>query len=111
MRKCNKDNSMKDKKKGKRIVKHIIFGIIALAALSLATMLLWNWLMPSIFGLTLISFWQAAGLLALSRILFGKFGRKGHNKRHAHKGNEHYHKELFKERFFASKHQVEKTEE
>ena len=32
---------------------------------------LWNWLMPAIFGLPHIGFWQALGLLLLSRILFG----------------------------------------
>lgn len=32
---------------------------------------LWNWLMPTIFGLTTITFWQAWGLLALSWILSG----------------------------------------
>jgi hypothetical protein len=31
---------------------------------------LWNWLMPAIFGLPVISFWQAWGLLVLSSILF-----------------------------------------
>ena len=44
------------------------------AAFSTAVMLLWNWLMPAIFGLATISFWQALGLFALSRILFGSFG-------------------------------------
>jgi hypothetical protein len=38
---------------------------------------LWNWLLPDIFGLREISFWQALGLLALCRILFGGFGRGG----------------------------------
>jgi len=33
-------------------------------------MLLWNWLMPTIFGLPLITFWQAVGLNLLSTILF-----------------------------------------
>ena len=37
--------------------------------------LLWNWLLPPIFGLREITFWQALGLLALCRILFGGFGR------------------------------------
>ena len=32
--------------------------------------LLWNWLMPVIFGLPLITFWQAAGLMLLISILF-----------------------------------------
>ena len=37
--------------------------------------LLWNWLMPQIFDLRPVTFWQAIGLLALCRILFGGFGR------------------------------------
>jgi hypothetical protein len=35
---------------------------------------LWNWLLPSIFGWRPITFWQALGMLALCRILFGGFG-------------------------------------
>lgn len=37
-------------------------------------MQLWNWLLPSLFGFRPITFWQAFGILALSRILFGGFG-------------------------------------
>ncbi len=40
-------------------------------------MLLWNWLAPTLFGLPHITFWQALGLLALCRILFGGFGLGG----------------------------------
>jgi hypothetical protein len=40
-------------------------------------MLLWNWLAPTLFELRLITFWQALGLLALCRILFGGFGLSG----------------------------------
>jgi len=40
-----------------------------------AVRLLWNWLMPELFGLREITFWQAIGVLALSRILFGTWGR------------------------------------
>jgi hypothetical protein len=40
---------------------------------------LWNWLLPSLFGFPQITFWQAIGLLGLSRILFGNFGfGRGH---------------------------------
>ena len=39
--------------------------------------LLWNWLLPPLFGWRQITFWQALGLLALCRILFGGFGVKG----------------------------------
>jgi len=38
---------------------------------------LWNWLLPPIFGWRQITFWQALGLLALCRILFGGFGGRG----------------------------------
>ena len=40
-------------------------------------MQLWNWLMPAIFGWQQITFWQALGLLVLSRILFGNIGGRG----------------------------------
>ncbi len=33
-------------------------------------MLLWNWLMPVIFGLPVIGFWQSVGMFFLSSILF-----------------------------------------
>ena len=39
--------------------------------------LLWNWLLPPLFGLPRIAFWQALGLLVLSRILFGGCGWRG----------------------------------
>ena len=39
--------------------------------------LLWNWLLPPLFGWKMISFWQAFGLLALCRILFGHHGWRG----------------------------------
>jgi hypothetical protein len=42
--------------------------------------LLWNWLMPPLFGWREITFWQALGLLALCRILFGGHG---YHRRHA----------------------------
>ena len=40
-------------------------------------MRLWNWLLPTLFGWRPITFWQALGLLALCRILFGGFGWHG----------------------------------
>jgi hypothetical protein len=38
---------------------------------------LWNWLMPPLFGWKAVTFWQAVGLLALCRILFGRIGGRG----------------------------------
>ncbi len=40
--------------------------------------LLWNWLLPGLFGWRQITFWEALGLLALCRILFGGFRLGGH---------------------------------
>ena len=51
-----------------------VWFLIIAAAFSAVVMLLWNWLIPSIFGLTAINFWQALGLFAFTRILFGSFG-------------------------------------
>jgi hypothetical protein len=39
--------------------------------------LLWNWLLPELFGWREITFWQALGILALCRILFGRWGGYG----------------------------------
>lgn len=44
--------------------------ILISVILGLPLMLLWNWLMPVIFGLGKIGFWQAVGLNFLSSILF-----------------------------------------
>jgi len=38
---------------------------------------LWNWLLPPLFGWRVLTFWQALGLLALCRILFGGLGHGG----------------------------------
>jgi hypothetical protein len=43
--------------------------LIAIIA-ALPTMWLWNWLMPVIFGLGKITFWQAMGINMLCSILF-----------------------------------------
>jgi hypothetical protein len=43
--------------------------------------LLWNWLLPPLFGWHQINFWQALGILVLCRILFGGFGHHGHHSR------------------------------
>src|SRR5689334_9478930 len=55
-----------------------IAGLIIVAAIGGGLVqVLWNWLMPSIFGWREITFWQAFGLLGLCRILFGGVGRHG----------------------------------
>jgi hypothetical protein len=43
--------------------------------------LLWNALLPPLFGWPQVGFWQALGLLALCRILFGGFRLQGSGNR------------------------------
>ena len=45
-----------------------IFAIVFFG-LGFIVMLLWNWLMPVIFGLTTITIWQSFGLILLSSFL------------------------------------------
>lgn len=51
-----------------------ILGIGAAFLFGLVIMWLWNWLMPLIFGLPEVTYWQGIGLLILSSILFGRLG-------------------------------------
>jgi hypothetical protein len=55
-------------------LRNALFGLAVIAGFSAVVMLLWNFAVPSIFGLATINFWQALGLLVLARILFGGFG-------------------------------------
>jgi hypothetical protein len=56
-----------------RILKFATFGVLFFALFTYVVMSLWNWLMPALFGWHAINFWQALGILVLSKILFGGF--------------------------------------
>lgn len=51
----------------------ILIASAGVIAFVIVVLLLWNALMPVIFHLPEITFWQALGLLVLSKILFGGF--------------------------------------
>ena len=59
------------------VVLFVILGVGLLFLFGCVVMLLWNWLIPEIFGLKTLTYWQAWGLLALSCILFGRIGGAG----------------------------------
>ncbi|QCX01673.1 hypothetical protein FGM00_16710 [Aggregatimonas sangjinii] len=62
----------------------IIAAIVFLLLFGYGFMLLWNWLMPDIFGLPVLSYWQGVGILVMAKLLFGNFegkGRKKHRKK------------------------------
>jgi len=66
-------------------VKIFLFMLVAGTLFTFAVMTLWNWLIPAIFNLGTITFWQALGIMLLSRILFGTWG--GKRGRHGHGGH------------------------
>ena len=65
-----KSKSEKEKNKEAAEALSKLFGFFIQPA---NVMLLWNWLMPSLFGLVTIGYWTAMGLYLMSRILFGKY--------------------------------------
>src|ERR1700749_2372254 len=60
-----------------RVLKVVLMVAVACVVMSYLVMRLWNWLMPEIFGLHVITWAQAFGLLLLSKILLGGFHRHG----------------------------------
>lgn len=67
----------------------MIFGLGAVV------MWLWNAILPDVIsGVSPISYWQAMGLLVLSKILFGGFGKGKPNR-----GGSSYAKKQFKQKF------------
>lgn len=87
------ENVMNRKTNVPRFVKIIgwVIGGIALAVLlaflfGYFVMLLWNWLMPELFGLPMIDYWMAIGIIILAKLLFGGFGHGSHDK---HKSEHH----------------------
>lgn len=68
--------SYTNERRAGRVVMFIFFGIAAIFGFTWIVMLLWNGLMPDIFNLNPITYWQAMGLLVLSKIIFG-FGGGG----------------------------------
>jgi hypothetical protein len=84
--------------KGFKIAGMVVFGIIAAAVFALVfgyfVMLLWNWLMPLLFGLTVITYWQAFGIVILAKLIFGAIGRGG-----SHHGPGHWKKRGFSDKW------------
>ena len=74
------------------IIGGIIFAAAMAFVLGIVVMALWNWLMPEIFGLTTITYWQAWGIVLLAHILF----KTGNHAKHPH---EEHHDDSWKEKF------------
>jgi len=78
----------------------IIGGIVLAAALALVfgllVMLLWNWIMPEVFGLNPLTYWQSWGIVLLAHILFKAGGPRDHNHSRSH---DDAWKDRFRDRF------------
>ena len=64
--------------RGLRIAGMVVLGVIAAGLFALAfgwlVMILWNWVMPPIFHLGEITYWQGFGILVLAKLIFGAIG-------------------------------------
>ena len=81
----------------------MILGGIVLAAFlallfGLLVMVLWNWIMPEVFGLKPLTYWQSWGIVLLAHILFKAGGHREHDR---HKARDEEWKDRFRERFKA----------
>src|SRR5690606_26440336 len=74
-------------KKAVKILVMIVLGVAFLLLANYLLMWLWNWLMPDLFGLSTITYWQALRIFVLSKLLsgFGGGGKKGGGPRHKSK--------------------------
>jgi hypothetical protein len=95
-------------KRGKSFwIKRAIFIPIAIAAgvfvFGSLVMFLWNSILPVVFGISAITFWQALGILVLSKILIGGF--------HGHRGHHHSAHDWHSKRMHLSPEEREKMKE
>ncbi len=67
-----------------KIMGWIAMGLAGVTAigfvLGLVVMMLWNWLMPALFGVPEVTYWQAVGLFVLCHLLFKGHGGGGHRR-------------------------------
>jgi hypothetical protein len=66
---------MMSRRRARKLLVLLPIGILAITIFGFGVMSLWNWLVPELFGGKLITFWQALGMLVLSRILVGGLSR------------------------------------
>lgn len=61
-----------------------VFIIGAVLLTGFIVMMLWNGIMPEVFGLGILSIWQAIGLFILARFLFGRTKGPGRWRKRQH---------------------------
>lgn len=68
---------MRHTSRGKRFLFFIPLFALGVLAIGGIVMLLWNNVLAEVLHISTITFWQALGILVLSKILFSSFGGKG----------------------------------
>jgi hypothetical protein len=63
-----------------KVIMILFFAAACISLFSLIVMTLWNAILPDVLRVNEINFWQAMGIIVLSKILFGGFGGWGHKK-------------------------------
>lgn len=59
------------------VIGGVIFAVVVAFLFGYIVQYIWNWLMPELFGLKTIGYWQAFALVILARMLFGGLGHHG----------------------------------
>jgi len=75
-----------------KIVKNaslLFLGVLIILLFGTSLTLLWNWLMPDLFGIQKISLIQGFGVFALSKIIFGGFSGESKDKKDKKKMNDY----------------------
>lgn len=80
MREEDRFEGARKRRRGRKVLHIVGFAFLGIIMAALFALVfgfvvewLWNWLMPGIFGLRQITYWQAFGLLLLAKIFFGGF--------------------------------------
>jgi hypothetical protein len=64
----------------------LVFALLFALVFGFLVKWLWNWLMPALFGLKEITYWQAFAMVVLAKLLFGAFGAHHQDKWGGHSG-------------------------
>jgi len=92
---CGRWKSEDGKMRWPRLIGAVIGGMVMVvvftAVFGFAVQYLWNWLMPALFNVAEITYYQAFGIMILARLLVGGFG--GHKGHYGYRGHhKHHHK-------------------
>lgn len=74
-----------------RVLRFVGMGILGILTAAIFAFLfgffvmkLWNWLIPSLFNLRMINYWEGFGLVLLARLIFGSVNHDRGHYRHKH---------------------------